>query len=129
MKKLYTLSLVLFACVAGFAQTFYSENFGTPAGTTVFATYSTGTAPATFQNGAPITYTGTADVRTSNPSSGYSGASGSGLAFLGTSAGTGKDMIIGGLNTSSYSSANLSLTFGYKIESASAGQLILEQSI
>ena len=60
MKKLYVLSLLFLGTLAGFSQTFYSENMGTPSANTTVAAYSTGTAPATFQNTTPISYTGTA---------------------------------------------------------------------
>ena len=49
MKKIYSLLLLVISCTS-FGQTIYSENFGTPTGTTPIATYATGTAPATFQN-------------------------------------------------------------------------------
>ena len=125
MKKLYTLLFSIMASVA-FAQTFYSENFGTPTGTTTFANYTIGTAPATFQNAAPITYTGTGDVRTSFASTGYSGASGSGLVFLTSTAG--RFLQISGLNTAAYASENLILSFGNRVESTTAGTLLVEQS-
>lgn len=129
MKKFYTLSLILFSCVSSFAQVFYSENFGTPAATTLFPAYTTGTAPATFQNAAPITYTGTADVRKTNPSAGYLGASGNGQAYLGVATAIGKFIQIDGLNTSAYNSADLVLSFGYLTGVTPAtSQVILEQS-
>lgn len=130
MKKIYTLSLILFSCVSSFAQIFYSENFGTPAGTTLFPAYTTGTAPATFQNTAPITYTGTADVRKTVPSTGYLGATGNGQAYLGVVTAIGKFMQIDGLNTSAYNSADLVLSFGYLAGTTplDTNQLILEQS-
>ena len=65
MKKIYSLLLLVISCTS-FGQTIYSENFGTPTGTTPIATYATGTAPATFQNTTPIAYSGTADVRVDN---------------------------------------------------------------
>ncbi|WP_245892238.1 T9SS type A sorting domain-containing protein [Flavobacterium pallidum] len=127
MKKLYTLSLVLFASAASFAQ-FYSESFGTPTGTTLFPAYATGTAPATFDNGAPIVYGGNADVRITGASSGYAGATGSGNAFIGTAAGVGKVMQIDGLDTSAYNSADLVLSFGMTISNNGGNPMILEQS-
>ncbi len=110
MKKLYTLSLVLFGSLASFAQVFYSENFGTPTGNTLIPAYSTGTAPATFQNGTPVAYSGTADVRVTAASTGYTGASGGGNVFITNT--VGKYLQIDGLNSSAYASANLELSFG-----------------
>ncbi len=129
MKKIYTLSLILFSCFSSFAQVFYSEDFGTPTGTTLFPAYTTGTAPATFQNAAPITYTGSADVRKTTASSGYLGASGNGQAYIGVASAIGKFMQIDGLNTSAYNSADLVLSFGYLTGVTPAtSQVILEQS-
>jgi hypothetical protein len=129
MKKIYTLSLVVFAFATSFAQTFYSENFGTPTATTLFPAYTTGTAPATFQNASPILYTGSADVRLTGASTGYVGASGSGNAFIGTATAIGKFMQIDGLNTSAYNTADMVLSFGYLTANAPAtNQVIVEQS-
>lgn len=100
----------MFIGTLSFAQTIYSENFGTPSGTANFATYTAGTAPATFQNASPITYTGTGDVRASLPST-YTGASANGNVFLQNIAG--RNLIISGLNTSAYLQADIQLSFGY----------------
>jgi hypothetical protein len=121
MKKLYTLSLVLFACVASFAQTFYSENIGTMAVSSPFPLVSAYTG---YQNPAPITYAGTADVRGTLVSSGYSGASGGNNVFI-TNV-VGKYFQIDGLDTSAYASADLQLSFG--INSPLAASLIIEYS-
>ncbi|OYQ43792.1 T9SS type A sorting domain-containing protein [Flavobacterium aurantiibacter] len=114
MKKLYTLSLVLFAGLTSFAQVFFSENMGTPTSTTAIAAH-------TFQNAAPIVFSGTADARATVVSTGYSGASGSGNIFFN---GDAEFFQIDGLNTAAYSQANITLSFGYTGTSA----LILEQS-
>ena len=100
----------MFAGAFSFAQTFYTENFGVPTGTTPIANYASGTAPATYQNTAPITYTGTGDVRSSAASS-YSGASGGGNIFLQNTAG--KYIQISGINSSSFLQADIQLSFGY----------------
>jgi Secretion system C-terminal sorting domain len=102
MKKLYTLALFLLAATASFAQTFYSENFGTPDGTNPAASSYTG-----YQNSS-VTYTGTASARVTAVSTGYTGASGSGNIYFGA------DQVfeVSGINTAAYSTANLSLTFG-----------------
>jgi len=109
----------MFSITLSFAQTFYSENFGTPAGTTAITSY-TG-----WQNTAPITYTGSGDVRTSAASSGYSGASGSGNVFLAATAG--KNLIISGINSSAFSQADIQLSFGYLTGNIST-QLVVETS-
>lgn len=125
MKKLYTLSFIVFSSIASFAQTFYSENMGTPTATTTVTNYLNGTAPATFQNSAPIIYSGTGDVRTSVASNTYIGASGGGNAYLTGTAG--KYFQIDGLNTAAYASADLQLSFGYLTNNL-ATQVVLEMS-
>lgn len=124
MKNIYAfLSLLITSFV--FAQTtIYSENFGNPAATTVLTAY-TG-----YQNSSPITYSGTADVRTSTPSD-YTGASGQGCVFIGavtTSSGNpAKTMIISGINTTNYQ--DLTLSFGQqKGTNASSNELKVEVS-
>ena len=124
MKKIYLFVTMVF-CSVSFGQTIYSENFGTPTGTTLFPAYTTGTAPATFNNSSPILYSGTGDVRATSVSTGYIGATGGGNVFLTTTAG--RNLIIEGINTSSAPSANLVLSFGY-ITSATATAMTLEQS-
>lgn len=118
MKKLYFILLTLITGVTAFAQTIYSENMGTPTGTTAIATYVTGTAPATFQNGAPIVYTGTADMRATTASTGYTGASGGGNVFITNN--TDRYFQIDGLNTSAATSENLQLSFGHHKSTAAA---------
>jgi len=124
MKKLYALLSILFASLS-FGQTFYTENMGTPSATTLIPAYSTGTAPATFQNASPILYTGNGDVRTSTASN-YPGASGGGNVWFSTSAPI-RTFQIEGINTSSYSTAELQLKFGYLTSNVS-NHLIVEQS-
>lgn len=124
MKKIYSLLLTAIA-TASFGQTFYSENFGTPTGTTAFDVYAGQTAPATFQNGAPITYTGNGDVRATAVSTGYTGASGGGNVFLAATAG--ENLVIGGLNTSAYNTADLQLSFGHLLTPNNT-QLVVEVS-
>ncbi|WP_379967754.1 T9SS type A sorting domain-containing protein [Epilithonimonas sp. UC225_85] len=124
MKNIYTL-LSLFVMSFVFAQTtIYSESFGTPSATTLLTAY-TG-----YQNAAPITYSGTADVRTSTPSD-YAGASASGSVFIGavtTASGTPiKTLIISGINTTNYT--GLTLSFGHqKGTNASSNELKVEVS-
>jgi hypothetical protein len=125
MKKFYTFTLLLFGMVATFAQTIvYSENFGTPSGTTPIASH-------TFQNSSPITYSGTADVRATQGSTGYTGASAGGNVFFTNTAG--RFLLIEGINTSAYPTADLSLSFGIRQEGGTpavpASALQLEYSI
>lgn len=115
----------MFVGALSFAQTFYTENFGTPSATTSFTLYTTGTAPATFQNTSPITYTGTGDIRVNAVSSGYSGASAAGNVFLTSTAG--RNLIISGINSSAYSQAEIQLSLGY-LTNSTATQLVIETS-
>ncbi len=124
MKKFYTLTLLFLGFVSAVAQTVvYSENFGTPSGTTAIANH-------TFQN-TSITYTGTADVRPTQASSGYTGASGSGNVFFTGTAG--RYLTIEGINTSAYPTAELSLNFGIRQEgntpAVPASNLSVEYSV
>jgi len=82
--------------------TIFSENMGTPSATTAIASY-TG-----WQNNGVLTFSGTADVRNTTVSSGYTGASGGGNIFF-TNV-IGRDFVISGINTSLYNS--LTLSFG-----------------
>ena len=118
MKKLYSLLFLVVSSVS-FGQVFYSENFGTPSGTTLITAY-TG-----FQNGSPVVYSGSGDVRTSSASSGYTGASGSGNVFLTST--LGKYLQIDGLNTSTHLTANIQLSFGYLTNNGGT-QLVVEYS-
>ena len=119
MKKLYFLFLLAFTSV-GFSQTFYSEDMGTPSGTTAIA-------DNVFQNSTPITYSGTADVRTSTASSGYTGATGSGNVFFTST--VGRFLLIEGINTSAYNTSELQLSFGHhKSANAASNELAVEVS-
>lgn len=130
MKKLYSIFIGLIS-FASFGQTIYSENMGTPTGNTAVSAYVTGTAPATFQNSTPIVYTGTSGalmMRNTTTSSGYTGASGNGNVFFNQTTNVGHFFQIDGINTSSYSAANLKLSFGMLSASVTTSQLIIEQS-
>ncbi len=120
-----TLGLVMAFAVFGSqslrAITIFSENIGTPSGTTAIATYASGTAPATFQNKGILTYSNgaaatAADIRATSPSSTYSGASGGGNVFF-TTTNAAYGFSIESINASSYSS--ITLSYGYRKESAS----------
>lgn len=112
------LGVALCMAFAAPAQvTIFAENMGTPSSTTSVNAY-TG-----WQNGAPIAFSSTVntDVRTSNASSGYTGASGGGNVFMGTSSGNFKDYIIAGINSNGYSS--LTLSFGLRRDANPANSL------
>ncbi|WP_264520300.1 T9SS type A sorting domain-containing protein [Flavobacterium sp. N1994] len=124
MKKIYSLLLLVVSC-ASFGQTIYTENMGTPTGTTLIPAYSTGTAPATFQNSSPIAYSGTADVRITSVSSGYTAASGGGNVLINAIA---EYFQIDGINTSAYTSSGLQLSFGINTPTAVTNLLTVEVS-
>jgi len=119
MKKIY---IFLLASVFnfGYAQTtIFSENIGTPTGTTAIA-------DNVFQNSSPIVFSGTADIRISTPSENYTGASGSGCVFLGGTT-PAKTFIIEGVDTSNYS--DIVLSFGHqKGTNAGSNELIISVS-
>lgn len=126
MKKIYALLFTLLISSISFGQTIFSENMGTPSGTTLIPAYISGTAPATFQNGTPIIYSGTADVRATAVSSTYSGFSAGGNVFITNT--LGKFFQIDGINTSAYTTTNLSMTFGCNTPSITLAQIVIEQS-
>ena len=116
MRKIYTLAFLLLAMTVSFAQTIYSEDFGTPvqSGTTWPAvTAYTGYETTT------VTYTGTASARATGVSTGYEDASGSGNIYFGDT----QTFIVSGINTSPYDQANLELTFGQYHESNLTGDV------
>jgi len=117
MKKLYIL-LCAVVSSASFAQTFYSENMGTPSGTTAISAN-------VFQNSAPIVYSGTADVRATSTSSGYNGASAGGNVLINA---VDEYFQIDGLNSSAYNSADLQLSFGINTQTNVSNVLTVEVS-
>jgi hypothetical protein len=123
MKKIYSLLLLLVASVS-FGQTIYTENFGIPTGTTQIADYITGTAPATFQN-STVTYSGTADLRATAVSTGYTGASGAGNVFINAVA---EFFQVDGINTSAFNTSGLQLSFGVNTPTAVTNLLVVEVS-
>ena len=125
MKKLVSILLSLSASSLN-AATLYSENFGSPSGTTAIAAY-TG-----YQNTAPITYTvvGNApDIRSTSASSGYPTASGAGNVFFTTSSPQPRGLEIAGINTTTIS-PGMVLEFGIRKESGtgSNADMTLEYS-
>lgn len=125
MKKIYSLLFLLVVSYSSIGQTIYSENMGTPTGTTLIPAYATGTAPATFQNSAPIVYSGSADVRITSVSSGYSGASGGGNVLINAIA---ENFQIDGINSSAFNTSGLQLSFGINTPTAITNLLTVEVS-
>ena len=125
LKK--TLSIALHVCLLLISisakvngqVTFFSEDVGSPSATTPVATY-TG-----WQNSSPIVFSGSADVRITTPSTGYSGASGSGNVFITNTIGI--QLTISGINTTAYTGLSLSLGH-FKSTTASSNELVIEVS-
>lgn len=120
MKQILLLVALLLSHNTFCQTTIYSENCSTPAATTSVATY------AGWQNNGTQTYSGNADVRTTVPSSGYTGASGGGNIFITNALNT--NCTISGINTTNYS--NVCIQFGIlKTTNGSNGsQLAVEYS-
>ena len=117
LKLLITSLLTIWVLGVGNAQIF-SENMGGGTGTAPIATN-------VFQNSGTLTYSGTADTRSTSPSGTYTGASEGKNVFFGP--GSTSNFEISGINTSSFS--DLTLTLGhYKNASAGNNQLIIEVS-
>lgn len=115
IKKALPLFLMMLFVNVGWGQiTIFSENMGSPSGTTTIASN-------VFQN-STLTFTGSVDVRKTTPSDTYSAASGSGNVWFASGA---KEFQISGVNTSAFSS--LSLEFGVLASSAN-NMLIVEVS-
>ncbi|MBV9210558.1 MAG: hypothetical protein JOZ52_08015, partial [Acidobacteria bacterium] len=97
--------------MTAYAATIFTETMGTPAATTPINSYTGWSNPG-------LTFTGTGDVRSTSPSSGYTGASGGGNIFLTNTAGT--NFQISGIDTTGYTA--LTLSFGvFKSTTASNG--------
>lgn len=110
-------ALFCFVSTAGWGQTtFFTENMGT-------ATATTAISANTFQNGTPVTFSGTADVRGTSQSD-YAGASKGANVMVNDANET---FIISGINTSAYE--NITLTLGQrKGASAANNELKIEVS-
>ena len=95
----------------------FSESAGTPAATTLVNAYTgwQNNGIYTFTNGGQPT---TTDVRTTNPSSGYTGASGNGNVFFTGVSNAVAGFAIEGINVANF--VNLTLDYGYRKESATA---------
>ena len=121
LTAFFAMVFVLGAGLSVNAQTvFFSENID--AGT---STTNQSIAATTFQNAAPITFSGTADTRTSTSSNGYTGASGERNVFFTST--VGRDFLISGINSSNYE--NITLQLGHhKSTTAGNNELIIEVS-
>ena len=119
--KVKLLLLALFVSSFSWGQTIlFSENMGTPSGTTLIGANI-------FENGTPIVFSGSGDVRTSTASTGYAGASGSGNVFITNTVGIYFE--ISGIDTSSYLSSQLALSLGhFKSTIAGNNELAIEVS-
>jgi hypothetical protein len=139
MKKAFTFLVLFLNYTHIFSQIAYSENFGnggTSTSTTAISTYQVGTAPNTFQQTSPITYSGIGAVVGPNctianysPSTfgtSYTGASGGGFIVLSSSANSpgNRYITIDGINTSNFTAPILKL--GVNISAYQANQLQLE---
>ncbi|HQM17648.1 MAG TPA: hypothetical protein PL116_07455, partial [Candidatus Cloacimonas sp.] len=114
MKKLlFVFTLCLCTIGMSWGETvFFSESFGTVSGTTSIANHENNNG---FDNDT-ATFSGTADIRSSTASTGYTGASGSANVFITNT--IGKYLLIEGINSSSYS--NISMSLGHH-KSTTAG--------
>lgn len=120
-RVLLAISLAVLATKESRADTIFTENMGTPSGTTGIVAYAGGTAPATFQNKGTLTYgigeqTTGGDVRPTSTSN-IAGASGTGNLYLTATSGA-YGFSIESINASAFTS--LQLSYIYRKESASA---------
>lgn len=123
--KLLILSIFLltFSISKSQGTVIFSENMGSPSGTTTISVN-------TFQNSGTLTYGGNGDVRSTTPSSGYIGSSGSGNVFLTNSSfPTGRWFIISGFTSTGFNSLNLSFGFNKSTTSSIGDSLKIEYSI
>lgn len=103
-----------------FAQAF-TENFGSVSGTSSIATASVG-----FANGGFI-YTGTADVRNTSPSTGYTGASGNANIFITNT--SGRFVEISGINTATLTPGVLNFGISKSTNASTGADLLVEASV
>lgn len=114
-----TINIALSGVATAAIPTVFTETFGNPGATTLISSYSGWSNPT-------LTFTGTGDVRTSSPSTGYIGATGQGNVFL-TAPGT-RFIEISNINTSTCTSLTLSFAV-LKAQTAPDGsELVLEVS-
>ena len=112
-----TVDIFLTIASASLPVTVFSENMGSPVGTTQIASN-------TFQN-SNLVFSGTGDVRSTSNSSGYAAASAGGNIYISNMVDT--SFVISGIDTRTYSS--LSLSFGQlKSTLAANNELVVEVS-
>lgn len=114
MRVLYLIFMTLICFHCSWSQTLFSENMGTPSSTTSITNN-------VFENNNLLSYSNggqnnSADIRITNASNGYNGASGGGNVFFSSTSGT-YGFSIEEINASNYS--NLTLQYAYRKESAS----------
>lgn len=116
MREFYSFfaAVVMAASFNAQVQTIVSENIGTTnaSGNPVVSSYNG------FQNSGTLTFDGTADVRSSAVSTGYTGASGGNNVFF--AAAGGRTFIIKGINTSGYNAETITLSFGHSSTKSSS---------
>lgn len=120
MKLLRILALIALPFLSMGQSTIFTENCGNPSSTTAVSSF-TG-----WQNYGVLSYTGTADVRTTLPSSVYVGASGQGNTFITNTVGT--NVTFGTINTTSYTSLSLSLGILKTTTASNGSNLTIEVS-
>lgn len=122
MKKLLKTLMYgsLFALPCGVTAQTFNENFGSVSGTTAISTASVGFANTGFM------YSGTADVRNTSPSTGYTGASGAANIFITNT--VGKFFQIEGINTTALSSPGLSFGISKSVNASNGSDLAVETS-
>ncbi len=122
MKKLLKSFMygTLFTLPFGAFAQIFTENFGSVSSTSSIATASVGFVNTGF------TYTGTADVRNTSPSTGYTGASGNANIFITNT--VGKYFQIEGINTSTLTSLGLSFGISKSVNASTGSDLAVETS-
>ena len=123
MKKLlFVFTLCLCTIGMSWGETvFFSESFGIVSGNTTISTHESNNG---FDNDA-ATFSGTADIRKTTASAGYTGASGNANVFFTNT--IGRYLLIEGINSSSYS--NISMSLGhYKSTTTGNNELSIQVS-
>lgn len=123
MRKTLLIALLAILSIGmAFGQTpFFNETVGTVSGTTTIAAHETNNGFS--EVGA--TYSGTADLRATTVSSGYTGASGLANVFFTNI--VGRSLLIEGINSSAYTNITMSLGH-YKSQIAGNNELSIEVS-
>lgn len=121
MKTFFGVLLLIFVGSAAQSQSvIFNETCGTVGSTTAVATFS-GWANNSFS------FSGTADVRNTTPSSGYSGASGNANVFITNSGST--YLEISGINTIGYTSISLKFGAFKSTTTSNMSDLVLEYTV